>query len=448
MRIIRRFFNQLFFTRRLYLGLAALAMLFFVANALSWLYWPAILLSLFLFCSLLLDSWILFNRTAPVAVHRLLNDRFSNGEENGVTLEVKHDYPFTVDLEIIDEVPMQFQWRDFKLQAVLAPDQEKILQYKLRPTSRGEYVFHDIQVFIESPVKLVCRRQTLPMEQVVKVMPAFSQLRKYALLATETELAEAGNKRKPKSGHSLEFEQLREYVVGDDVRNINWKATARKGGQLMLNSFADERSQQIYCVIDKSRAMKMPFDGMTLLEYAINACLLLSQVALLRHDKAGVICFDDKNTELLPAEKRSRQMNRIMDMLYNQQTGFMDSDFEKLQLTVRSQVHQRSLLVLFTNFESISSLDRQLPYIRQLAKQHLVLVIFFENTGLNELVQPNVDTMEGLYIKTIAEKFRQEKRQVLKELQRHGIMGLLTTPKQVTIHTINKYLELKSRQMI
>lgn len=141
-------------------------------------------------------------------------------------------------------------------------------------------------------------------------------------------------------------------------------------------------------------------------------------------------------------------MNRIMDMLYNQQTGFMDSDFEKLQLTVRSQVHQRSLLVLFTNFESISSLDRQLPYIRQLAKQHLVLVIFFENTGLNELVQPNVDTMEGLYIKTIAEKFRQEKRQVLKELQRHGIMGLLTTPKQVTIHTINKYLELKSRQMI
>ncbi|MFT4024656.1 MAG: DUF58 domain-containing protein, partial [Flavihumibacter sp.] len=226
------------------------------------------------------------------------------------------------------------------------------------------------------------------------------------------------------------------------------KATARKGGQLMLNSFADERSQQIYCLIDKSRVMKMPFDGMTLLEYAINASLLLSQVALLRHDKAGIVCFDDKQAQLLPAEKRSRQMNRIMDMLYHQQTGFMDSDFEKLQLTIRTQVHQRSLLVLFTNFESASALDRQLPFIRQLAKQHLVLVVFFENTGLNELVQPGVDTMEGLYIKTIAEKFMQEKRQVLKLLHRHGILGLLTTPRQVTVHTINKYLELKSRQMI
>lgn len=448
MQAIRHFFKHLFFTRRLYVALGALSALFFVSYLLGWLYWPAVILTVFVLCSFLLDLWILFARHEPVSAQRLLSDRFSNGDDNAVAIELQHQYPFTISLRIIDELPVQFQRRDFVLKTLMTPGAQKTLRYEVRPVTRGEYIFHDINIFICSPLKLACRRQVVPAEQVVSVMPAFSQLRKYALLAAETELAEAGNKRKPKTGHSLEFEQLREYVVGDDVRNINWKATARKGGQLMLNSFADERSQQIYCVIDKSRAMKMPFDGMTLLEYAINASLLLSQVALLRHDKAGIICFDDKETQLLAAEKRNRQMNRIIDMLYNQQTGFMDSDFEKLQLTIHSQIHQRSLLVLFTNFESGPALDRQLPFIRQLARQHLVLVVFFENTGLNELAGPGVDNMEDLYIKTIAEKFMQEKKRVLKELQRYGIAGLLTTPKQVTIHTINKYLELKSRQMI
>ena len=126
---------------------------------------------------------------------------------------------------------------------------------------------------------------------------------------------EAGVKKIRKIGQSMEFEQIKEYVKGDDYRSINWKATARKEG-LMVNNYTDERSQQIYCLINKGRVMKMPFDGMTLLDYAINASLVLSNVALTRQDKAGIITFEKSLDTFLQADKKPTQMNLLLESLY------------------------------------------------------------------------------------------------------------------------------------
>ena len=128
---------------------------------------------------------------------------------------------------------------------------------------------------------------------MIKVLhPSFQNLKKFELLASSNHLTEYGHRRIRKIGQSVEFEQIKEYVNGDDIRTLNWKATARKGGQLMVNNYTDERSQQIYCVIDKGRVMKMPFEGMTLLDYAINATLMLTRVALIKQDKAGLLSFN------------------------------------------------------------------------------------------------------------------------------------------------------------
>ena len=141
-------------------------------------------------------------------------------------------------------------------------------------------------------------------------------------------------------------------------------------------------------------------------------------------------------------------MTSILETLYNQQTKFMESDYEKLFAVIRTKVPQRSLIVLFTNFESMSGLQRQLPYIRSIARNHLVLVVFFENTELRQLTETEAPDMEALYVKTIAEKFQYEKRLIVKELQQHGIFTILTAPKNLTVNTVNKYLELKARQAI
>ena len=250
-----------------------------------------------------------------------------------------------------------------------------------------------------------------------------------------------------KLGHSMEFEQIKEYVRGDDYRTINWKATARHGN-LMMNNYTDERSQQIYCVVNKGRVMKMPFEGMTLLDYAINASLVLSNVALQKQDKAGLITFAQHLDAFVPADKKPTQINQILETLYKQQTDFLEPDFEKLFSAVRNRITHRSLLVLFTNFESFESLERELPSLKRLAHYHLLMVVFFENSELKQLTEGKAATIEDIYIRTIAEKFRYEKQLIVKELQKNGIVAVLSTPQHLTVNSLNKYLELKNRQRI
>ena len=216
----------------------------------------------------------------------------------------------------------------------------------------------------------------------------------------------------------------------------------------MVNNYTDERSQQIYCIINKGRVMKMPFEGMYLLDYAINASLILSSIALAKQDKAGLITFSENLDAFLQADKKPTQINLILETLYNQKTRFLESDFEKLFSVIRNRITHRSLLVLFTNFESIESLQRELPSLQRIAKYHLLLVVIFENTELKHLHENKATTLENIYIKTIIEKFTFEKKLMVKELQKNGILSILTTPENLTVNTINKYLEVKNRMSI
>ena len=442
-----RYIQSLFFTTRLYMVLVGVIILFILSYFLPWLYFFAT--ASFFVCVVfaVLDYFILYSG-GGVRVSRQLPERFSNGDQNKVSLLVRNRYPFRVHLRILDELPAQFQRRNFSLFVVLKGHEKESMTYFVRPAERGEYLFHDINTFIKSPLSLVVRRIIEPAEKIVKVYPSYFALRQFELLAWSNSFSEPGSRKIRKIGHSLEFEQIREYVTGDDIRSINWKATGRKGGQLMVNSFTDERSQQVYCIIDKGRIMKMPFEGMTLLDHAINATLILSRVALIRQDKAGLVTFAENIGHFLPADRKITQMANILETLYNQETKFLESDYEKLYAHVRARITQRSLIVLFTNFESLSGLERQLPYLRGIARNHLVLVVFFENTELSQLVEMPADSVERLYIKTIAEKFAFEKRAIVKELQQHGIFTILTPPSKLTVNTVNKYLELKARNAI
>jgi len=446
--MLQRFYKSLFFARRFYWSLVTVIVLFVLSYGIPFLFVIAQLGLLFIVLVAILDYLVLFARRDPVDVRRECSERFSNGDLNPVKLVVTNQYPFQVSLHIIDELPDQFQRRNFSLDCPLKAGERRELPYQLRPTERGEYVFHSINVFIKSPFNLLVRRKILDGEKMVKVLPSYMPLKQYELMAWSNNRAENGNKKMRKLGHSLEFEQIKEYVTGDDIRSLNWNATARKGGQLMVNKFTDEKSQQIYCVIDKGRIMKMPFGGMSLLDYAINATLILSRVALIKQDKAGLVTFADQIGTFLPAGRKAMQMSQILEALYNQQTKFLETDYEKLYALVRTRITQRSLIVLFTNFESLSGLQRQLPYLRGMAKKHLLLVIFFENTGLQEVREAGPEDIEGLYIKTIADKFAYEKRLIVKELNQHGIATILTAPEHLTVQTVNKYLEIKARLAI
>ena len=405
------------------------------------------ILFLILVSSSVADIIVLYRVRKGLHCVRFVPEKLSNGDENEIRIFLENFYPFPVKLNVIDEIPHQFQRRDVNFVARLASRTTSTIRYTLRPVKRGEYHFGVVNVFVSTPLGLFRRRYKMSGDVMVPVYPSFIQMRKYELLAISDRLVESGIKKIRRIGHNMEFEQIKEYVSGDDFRTINWKATARKS-TLMVNHYQDERSQQVYSLIDKGRVMQMPFNGMSLLDYAINASLVISNVAIRKSDKAGIVTFQDKIGSTLAAGKQGKQMTQIMEVLYNQKTAFRESDFSVLFTHIRRKINQRSLLLLFTNFESIFGLQRQLPFIKRLAHRHLVVVIFFENTEITRIAEEPATSLRSIYHKTIAEKFRYEKKLIVKELNRSGIQALLTSPDRLTVDTINKYLELKARGMI
>lgn len=446
MKFLRKFIGDLYISKRWYLLMGACVILFFTSFFIHFLYVFVCITTLCLSLLSIMDYGLLFFAKGEVKAVRNMQMRFDMGDENTVVLELENTYPFRVSAVLIEELPVQFQRRDFQLLLTIGYQSVKSTSYTLRPLSRGEYHFGNLICYAASPIRLLRRRFDTADPVVVKVYPSYRQMRKYQLLALSgTPLT--GVKKVRRLGHSLEFEKIKDYVPGDDVRTINWKATARSSG-LMVNTFTDARQQQIYCIIDKGRNMKMPFEGMTLLDYSINAALALLNVCLLKQDKAGLITFSNKVSDIVAAERRNTQLHQVSEALYRQKTDFKESDYDALWTMVHKGISQRSLVLLFTNFETFSSLERQLPYLEKIAQRHLTCVVFFQNTLLKEIHETNPDNIEGIYIKTIADQFALEKRLIVKELRRHGILSILTTPQALSIDVINKYLELKARQMV
>jgi len=429
------------------MGLGACVVLFMLAFFFPWLgilpelaFWTLTFLTF-------IDGLLLYRTSKGLFAKRHAPERLSNSDENELGIYIENWYPFNINVGIIDEIPFQFQKRDVWFKTALKPRQHKLISYLLRPTKRGEYEFGDIRVFVKSPIGLIRRRYNFKQAETLPVYPSFLQMRKYELMAISNHLTDIGIKKIRRLGHSLEFEQVKNYVQGDDYRTINWKATARQGS-LMTNAYTDEKSQHVYCIIEKSRAMKMPFDGLSLLDYAINASLVLSNVALLKEDKAGLITVAEKMGAVIPADRRPAHLNKILEVLYKEKTRYLETNMELLYTTVRTVIKQRSLVVFFTNYESMSALQRQLPFLKRIAKFHLLLVVFFENTELKKLSEKTADDVEGIYIKTVAEKFAYDKKLIVKELAKYNIQSILSTPQNLTVNTINRYLEIKARQKI
>lgn len=389
----------------------------------------------------------LFNKNVRLKVRRRLPKIFSLGDDNKVTIEITNQSKLALSLRVIDEIPVQFQKRDFSENFYLTANRQRIFSYELRPLQRGEYTFGSIQVFLETQLGLVQRRWQHDYPMSVPVYPSVMQMKQYELRAFDRITNQQGIKKMRRIGHSYEFEQIKSYVRGDDIRSVNWKATGRRG-QLMVNQYEDERAQQIYSIIDKSRAMKMPFAGLSLMDYAINTSLVISNIALQKFDKAGLITFSDKLGATIKAERRAQQLNKILQALYREKERPLEANYELLYQSARKIIKGRSLVLLYTNFESMSALDRVLPILRRVNNLHLLVVVFFENTEIKAFSQQSVEDVEGIYTQTIARQFLAEKVAMVQKLKQYGIQAVLTAPEDLSVNTINKYLELKSRGLI
>lgn len=432
---------------RFFILFAAVAVISSLGFGLPFLFPLAKLLLIVSVVLVFTDILLLFQRKIKVSGKRQMEFVLSNGSENEITIALLLHAPFAMKCRLIDELPAAFQKRTFGFDFRLQPDEVKWIKYKVRPTTRGRYHFGDIHIFTESFLGLVLRRHTLSASQYVEVYPSILEMRQFELRALPRILERNGIKKIRRIGQSYEFEQIRNYAMGDDFRNINWKATSRRSS-LMVNQFDDEKAQPVYNFIDNSRAMLMPFQGMSLLDYAVNASLVIANVSLGKQDKAGLLTFSNKPAIGIRAERGKGQLNKIIKDLYQIKESDLEANYELMYVQSRQLIQNRSLIFLYTNFESKYSLQRCLPVIRKLSLLHLVVVIIFENTEIYKLMDRSAENLEEIYTQTISSGFMDDKFRIAQELNLAGVQTIITKPEDLTVNTLNKYLELKSRGMV
>ena len=441
------FFSNIVLGTRFYAYFGLIAVLFAFAYKFEGLYVIALYLLLIGLLATIAELAFLFFKKMPFSAVRTLANKLSLGDDNEVILTIQNNTRLIWSFMVIDELPYQLQERNFALYTTLLPKKVVDLRYSIHPVKRGNYDFGDILLFTGTILNFIKRRVRVPAHTVVPVYPSIIQMKKFEILSLPNAMRHYGIKKVRRIGHSYEFEQIKNYNIGDGIRNINWKASAKANG-LMINQFEEERSQQIYCIIDKSRVMKMPFNDLSLLDYAINASLVISNTALNKRDRAGLISYAETIDSRIKADNKNGQLNRILKSLYNEKQSIGEANYELLYHGIRSIVKTRSLLFLFTNFESLYSLKRVLNLLRRLNRSHLLVVIFFENSELKKYTEEDSPDLKEVYYKTAAQEFIHDKEQIALELRKHKIQTIYTKPEDLSINVLNKYLELKARGAI
>jgi len=361
----------------------------------------------FLFLIAAIDYYLLRNAANKVTVSRQVNEKLSLGDNQKIGYELINESKQNLLFELIDEFPEQLQYRSTQESGNLLPEENIQLKTYIRPLVRGEYNFGKTNVYLSTPLlRLIERRVAIENDTMVKVVPSVIQMRKYALEVFAKTATMAGIRKVRTIGENDEFEQIRQYQTGDNFKSINWKASSRKN-ELMINQYQNTRSQNIYTIIDKGRSMKMPFNGLTLLDYAINTSLVISNIVLKKYDKAGLITFSEKIGQVVKSENTPKQLSVLSEQLYNQKTGFKEANHELLFYYLRQHLKRRSILLYFTNFENIYELDKNIDYAKALM----------------------------------------EKEQIRDRLRINGIQTILTEPENLSVNVINKYLEIKAKRM-
>lgn len=444
---ILAFFKALHLQSRFFFALGALVVIFAISFALPLLFPLAQTLLVALVALTITDVVLLFGSKGQLIAQRKTGKMLSLGDDNFLSLLVRNEMPLALNLSIYDELPIKLQRRDFSISIDLVSGEEHAIRYSVRPTTRGEYHWGNTNLLASSRIGLIARLFSVSNEEMVPSYPSIIQMKKYELLAFAKTSNFDGIKKVRRLGHSYEFEQIKNYVQGDDIRSINWKATSRRN-TLMVNQYEDERSQQMYSIIDKSRAMHMPFNGLSLLDYAVNTSLVISNIALKKYDKAGLISFSDTIGSTIKAERSPIQIKKILNALYNEKAFVKEANYDLLYRSAKNVIRSRSLVFLYTNFESIYAMERALPVLQKINHNHVLVVMIFENTELMEHSRKQVEYLTDIYTQTISDKLILEKKHMVMKLKKYGIQTILSRPEDLSINTVNKYLELKAKGLI
>ena len=330
---------------------------------------------------------------------------------------------------------------------VVAPKARHAAVYHLTPKQRGDFTFGDVYLRVHGRFGLVRNMRRVPALQTVKVYPAMQDTATFDLLAKRGRLQQTGIRAARLQGAGREFESLRDYQPDDEMRRIDWKASARRG-KLVSRQYEVERSQSVVLVMDIGRTMLAEIDGVQKLDYAINAALLLAYVAVQAEDRVGLLVFSDTVKTYLPPKKGRAQVYAILEALYNAKASLLEPDYRTAIATLRLRWRKRSLVVCFTDLWDADSSRQTIAELAALQPHHLVATVTLLDTEILRAAEAEPNAIEAVYEKAVATQVLDERQKALALLRQRGVLVVDSPAEKLSADLVNRYLEVKQRMML
>ena len=349
--------------------------------------------------------------------------------------------PFAVRCDLHDHTPESAEVQGLPFSATVPAGGFVQATYRMKPTERGLLTIDAADVRVGSPFGLWEIPQRVGGAQRLRCYPDFAELADYALFAIENRLSRIGVLHRRRRGEGLEFHQLRDYRQGDALRQIDWKATSRRG-KLIAREYEDERDQQIVFLIDCGRRMIARDGTLSHFDEALNAVLLLAFVALRQGDAAGLMTFAGESPRFVPPRKSHSTVNLFLNALYDVQPTLRPPDYQAAAVELSRRLKRRSLVIVLSNLRDEDE-ETIAPALALLRRKHLVLFANLREAALDRLREKPVRDLESALAFAAGAVYERDRNAVTRRIQAQGTVLLDTLPDTLAVSLVNRYLDLK-----
>jgi uncharacterized protein (DUF58 family) len=389
----------------------------------------------------------LMARRVRLEVSRKLPPRLSVGAPNKVELLLVHRGGQAVDVRVKDDVPESFTAEPEEAPLHLSASSQTRWVYRVSPTKRGKFHFGDLHVRVRGPLGLVFHERHFPAAQSVSVFPDLRGASRLLLSGAALDLVNLGLRQLRRDGRGSEFARLRDYAQGDSVREVDWKATARRT-RPVTRVMESERSQSILICVDAGRSMAAQVDGLTKLDHAVNAALFLAFVAVRNGDRVGLAVFADGVKAYLPPAAGRTQYRKILDTLYSTTPSLTYVDYLALFKELNVRLTRRSLLCVFTDFLDEEQASTMVAPLHRLARRHVPLCLSVRDTALAKLLRTEPAGPEQAFQQAVASELLTDRESLKAKVSSGGVQMLDVQPDELSLAAVNRYLDIKARGVL
>ena len=383
---------------------------------------------------------------AQVSARRELPRRFALGVDHTVKLILRNRTPLPVVALVRDELPASFESHTNLPPVRIPGNGEAHLQYVVRPLMRGAYPFGAVVLRVQGERGLIQRQMALAVDDIVKVYPNFRGADRYQLLAKIDQREEIARKPRPFKAAGTDFESLRAYISGEDPRNVDWKATARRGSLISRNKQV-EKGQQLAVLLDAGRLMAETIGERSRLEHALDATVMLSYVAQKRGDALAAAAFSNRLESFMPPVRGPSLLPRVLESLYAVQARPVESDYWQVIAQVMAMLRRRSLVILLTDVLDATASAGLVRNLARAAERHLVLCVVLTEPLIGAIAHSVPATVEDTYRKAAACDQLRRRWLALESMRSRGILVLETDPAHLSTHLVKRYLEIRQADL-